>query len=210
MLISQVVAPKHAEDAAAAQQALKTAAVRMPDQNACATEISNAVQAAPLPTKVALLEILGAVGGTKALQTVGAAAKSDDPQLQDVGSRLLGVWMTIDAAPVLLDLAKSDNRYQGRALRGYIRITRQFTMSEQQRVEMSRNAMAAARQPDEQKQVLEVLKRYPNVEMLKLAVEAVQQPELKEDAVAAAEAISQKLPKTDEVRRLLSKAGLDK
>ena len=32
--------------------------------------------------------------------------KSDDPQLQDTGSRLLGKWNSVDAAPVLMDLAK--------------------------------------------------------------------------------------------------------
>ena len=46
--------------------------------------------------------------------------------------------------------------------------------------------MEAARQPAEQKLVLEVLKRYPNLEMLKLAVKAAQVPELKDDATEAA------------------------
>jgi hypothetical protein len=211
VLISQVMAPRHAEDAAAAQQALKTAAVRMPDREACAAELAAALQGAPTETKTVLLETLAAVGGTKALAAVGGAAKSRDPQLQDVGSRLLGEWMTIDAAPVLLDLAKGgpgeNYQYQGRALRGYIRIARQFTMPDAQRVEMCRNAMAASRQPAEQKLVLEVLKRYPSIEMLRLAAQAAQTPELKEDAAAAAAAIAQKLPKTSEVRELLSRAG---
>jgi HEAT repeat protein len=213
VLVSQAVSPRHAEDAAAAQQALKTAAVRMPDREACATELAAALARSPAETKTVLLETLGAVGGTKALATVGAAAKGSDPQLQDVGSRLLGEWMTIDAAPVLLDLAKAnpaDNKYQGRALRGYIRIARQFTMSEPERVAMCQKAFEASRQPAEQKLVLEVLKRYPNLEMLKLAAKAAEVPELKEDAAAAAGAIAQKLPKTDEVKKLLSQAGADK
>ena len=75
---------------------------------------------------------------------------------------------------------------------------------------MCQNALEAARQPAEQKLVLDVLKRYPNLEMLKLAVKAMQIPELKEDAAEAALAIAQKLAKTDEVRALLSKAGLEK
>jgi drug/metabolite transporter (DMT)-like permease len=154
--------------------------------------------------------VLAAVGGTKALAAVGAAGKSSDPALQDASTRLLGEWMTIDAAPVLLDLAKTSGNYQGRALRGYIRIARQFTMPDQQRAEMCKSAMEAARQPAEQKLVLEVLKRYPNLEMLKLAVKATQVPELKADAAEAALAISQKVGKTDEVRQLLSKAGLEK
>jgi HEAT repeat protein len=210
VLIDQVVAPKDSDSTAVAQAALKTAAVRMPDREACAAELAAAVNRSPVPTKSVLLDILAAVGGTKALQAVGAAAKSPDATLQDVSTRLLGEWMTIDAAPVLLDLAKTGGNYQIRALRGYIRIARQFTMSDQQRVEMCKNAMEAARQPAEQKLVLEVLKRYPHLEMLKLAVKATQVPELKEDAKEASLAISQKLGKTAEVRELLSKAGLEK
>jgi HEAT repeat protein len=178
VLISQVVTPTYAEDLPAAQQALKAAAVRMPDREACAAELTGALERSPAATRSALLEILGAVGGTKALATVGAAAKGSDPQLQDVGSRLLGEWMTIDAAPVLLDLAKSSDRYQGRALRGYVRIARQFTMPDQQRIEMCAHALAAARQPAEQKLVLEVVQRYPSVGMLKVAVQAAQLPDV--------------------------------
>jgi HEAT repeat protein len=210
VLINQVVAPKDSATSEVAQTALKTAAVRMPDREACAAELAAAVNRSPAATKSVLLEILAAVGGTKALAAVGAAAKSNDAALQDVGSRLLGEWMTIDAAPVLLDLSKASGRYQGRALRGYIRIARQFTMSEQERVEMCKRAMEAARQPAEQKLVLDVLKRYPNVEMLKLAVKAAQDPELKEEAKEATLAISQKLRPTEEVRKLKAQAGVDK
>jgi hypothetical protein len=113
--------------------------------------------------------------------------------------------MTIDAAPVLLDLAKSGGRYQGRAFRGYLRVARQFAASPQQRVEMCQTAFDATRQPAEQKLVFDVLKAYPSVDGLKLVVKAAQNPELKSDAAAAAQAISEKLPKTPEVRELLSK-----
>jgi HEAT repeat protein len=209
VLIGQVVTPKDSETATVAKAALKTAAVRMPDREACAAELTTALNRAPTATKVVLLDILAAVGGTKALAAVGAAGKSSDPTLQDASTRLLGEWMTIDAAPVLLDLSKSGGNYQTRALRGYIRIARQFATSEQQ-VEMCKNAMDVARQPAERKLVLEVLQRNPNVETLKLAIKAMQTPDVKEDATAAAKAISEKVPKSNEVRELLSKAGLDK
>jgi HEAT repeat protein len=210
VLVTQVMNPKDSETATVAQQALKTAAVRMPDREACAAELATALNRAPLATKSVLLDILAAVGGTKALAAIGAAAKNPDPTLQDVSSRLLGEWMTIDAAPVLLDLAKTGDKYQGRAFRGYLRIARQFTMTEPQRIEMCKNALEAAKQPAEKKLVLEVLQRYPNVEMLKLAVKAMQTPEVKDDASAAALAIAQKVGKTNEVKEVLSKAGLEK
>lgn len=214
VLISEVVKPKHPEDAAVAQQALKAACIRMPDREACAKELTAALERSPAATKGVLLPILGAVGGTKALETIALAAKGDDPELQDASSRLLGEWMTADAAPVLLDLAKTapGDKYQVRALRGYIRIARQFVMPEPQRAEMCQKALSASRQPAEQKLVLDVLKRYPNLDTLKLAVAAIEVPELKDDATQATLVIAQKLggKATAEAKDLLAKVGLDK
>lgn len=213
VLISQVVSPKHAEDAPVAQQALKTACIRMPDREACATELATGIEKSPVATKTILLEILADVGGTKALNTIGAAAKSDEPQLQDTGSRLLGKWNNVDAAPVLLDLAKTAPAYRDRAIKGYISLVRRFaTIPEPQRIEMCQNALAASRNAAEKKLVLDVLKLYPSIETLKLAVKATRElPELKDEATQATLAIAQKLGgKSDEVRELLSKAGLEK
>ncbi|HEV3025886.1 MAG TPA: HEAT repeat domain-containing protein [Pirellulales bacterium] len=213
VLIKQVVAPKHSEDATVALQALKAASVRMPDREACAVELNKALEAAGAPAKKVLLDILAAVGGTKALAAVGTAAKSDDADLKDVSSRLLGEWMTADAAPVLLDLAKTgpSDKFQVRALRGYVRIARQFVLPEAERMEMCQKALDACRTPAEQKLVLEVLKRYPTEPGLKLALRVLQVPELKDDATQTALAIAQKLPgKADVVRDLLSQAGLER
>jgi HEAT repeat protein len=211
VLVSQVVAPKRAEDAPVAQLALKTAAVRMPDRDACAVELSAALKRSPAPIKTVLLEILSEVSGAEALKTLGAAAKSNDPQLQDDGSRLLGKWNSVDAAPVLLDLAKTGPaaQYRIRALRGYIGLVRKFPMPDQQRAEMCQTALDASTQAAEQKLVLDVLKLHANLETLKVAIKAAEIPALKNDAGEAAKAIAQKV-KSEEAQKLLSKAGLDK
>lgn len=212
-LVSQVVDPQHPEDAPVAEKALKAASIRMPDREACAAELAAAIeQTQTVATKGVLLDILGAMGGPKALATLGAAASSKDTQLQDISSRLLGEWMTEDAAPVLLDLAKAPgNQYQIRALRGYIRIARQFVLPEAQRAEMCQKAFAASRQPAEKKLVLDILKRYPSVASLQQAVDAVKDPELKADATQAVLTIAQKIKgHGEEVKALLAQAGLEK
>jgi hypothetical protein len=181
----------------------------MADREACAGQLTTAISQSPVAAKVALLEILGAMGGAKALQTIGAAAKGDDEQLQDAGSRLLGEWMTVDAAPVLLDLAKmSDNQFNIRALRGHIRLARQFNMPEAQRAEMCQQALAASSRDAEKKLVLEVLERYPSVDMLKLAVKAAGDPAVKDEATRVALAIAQKLGgKSVDAQKLLQQIG---
>ncbi|HUQ72370.1 MAG TPA: HEAT repeat domain-containing protein [Planctomycetaceae bacterium] len=214
VLIAQVVTPKRADDGPVALQALKTASIRMPDREACASELAAALGRSSAMTKDDLLEILSEVGGAKSLQTIGAAAKSNDPQLQDTGSRLLGKWSSVDAAPVLLDLAKTapSDKYHVRAVKGYISLARRFaTMSESDRLEICQNALEVARYPADKKLVLDVLKLYPTVESLKLAIKAIQIPELKDDATEAALAIAPKIKgNADQVKDVLSKAGLDK
>ena len=215
VLIAQVVSPKRAEDLEAAILSLKTAAIRMPDQEDCASKLSGASNAATASTKVALLEIIGAVGGKKALQTIEQAAKTDDAQLKDVSSKLLGEWMTIDAAPVLLNLAKTGpaDKYQVRALKGYIRIARQFVKNESEKAAMFSNAFDSARQPAEQKLVIDNLKAFPSIDTLKLAVRIAQSPELKEEASQAAIAISEDKKfagKPEEAKDILAKAGIVK
>ncbi len=72
---------------------------------------------ASVAAKKDLLTVLGAMGGPKALATIAAAMHGGEDELQDVGSRVLGEWMTADAAPVLLEQAKtaSGDKYQLRA-----------------------------------------------------------------------------------------------
>jgi HEAT repeat protein len=211
VLIGRVASPKHSEDTAAAQRALREACVRMPDRDACVQQLVTAMGKAPPDAQNALLETIGHVGGSAALRTLATAATGPQPELRDTASRLLGGWMTEDAAPVLLDLAKSgaDDRYRTRALRGYLRITRQFKFPAAKRVEMCRGALQAATRDAERVLVLEVLEQNPSLDALRLAVEVGKSPTLKNQAVAASLAIAQKLgQRTAEIESLLAELGM--
>ena len=212
VLIAKVIATRQPEEDLVAQQALKAASIRMPDREVCAVELAKALERAPASAKGFILEILAEVGGTKALKTIGSAAKSNNPELQDVGSRLLGKWNSVDAAPILLDLAKTaEKKYQIRALRGYIAIARKFAMPAEQRAEMCQLAFNAALRPDEQILVLDVLKLYPGAETFRLAQDAMQVPELKREATEATLVIAQKLGgKELDLEQLLSEGGFEK
>jgi hypothetical protein len=164
---------------------------------------------APMSARLSLLKILSEMGGTQALQTIGNAAKDPNPEMQDIASQLLGQWMTVDAAPVLLELAQSNSRFRVRALRGYIRLARQFSMPEADRAKMCRMALQIAERDAERKLVLDVLQRYPNVDTLKLAAEAAKVPSLKNDATAASLAIAQKIGGSVDLKELLAQVGHD-
>ena len=211
LLVQQVQKPRDTADGEAALKALRVACVRMPDRDACAESIVVALATAPATAKPELLEILGQVGGTKALSGIVAAAKGDNAALQDVSTRLLGNWMTADAAPPLLELSQTmpQGKYQNRALKAYLRILRQFTPADADKSEMGRKAYAAARDNDDRKAVLDAVRRTPTMEMLNLIVAAGATPELKEEARAATATLLSKLtPPTPEAWELAGKLGL--
>lgn len=213
VLISQASNTKNADDVAAAQQALKAASVRMPDREACATELAAALEKAPAASKILLLDILGDVGGEKALKTLSAAAKGNNPQLQDAGSRVLGKWASLDAAPVLLDLAKTGPaaQFRNRALKGYISLARRFAMPDEDRADMCQKAFDLCKDTTEQKLILDVCRIQPSIETLKLAIKFMKVPELKEDATQTTLLVAQKLgAKGINVSEQLSKAGFEK
>ena len=147
------------------QSSLRSACVRMP-QEECAERLAAAMPNASPPDKILLLEQLTSVGGTTALKTVVAAAKSRDDAMRDAGTRLLGEWLSADAAPAMLDLAKTlpKGKYQIRALRGYVRIARQLNMTPDERIAVCRNTLEIAKRSDDKMLIFEVLKRYPTRE----------------------------------------------
>lgn len=210
ILIVQVLSPREGEEAAA-KKALMTASIRMPDRDACAAELAAALAHAPDSAKPALLEILGAVQGQRALAAINRAMKDGDPKLEDVGTRMLGSWMSVDAAPVLLDIAKNPrDEYQLRAMHGYIRLARQFAVSPKQRAEMCQTALDIAKRPDERKLVLNVLAGYPSVETLAVALKAWQDPAMKRDAQAAIVKMARKLVgRSAETQEMLARSGIE-
>lgn len=174
-----ILVERSVDGGAAALAALRKACVRMPDPDGCVQKLEVALAVAPPPTRLALLDIAGEVGGKRALAAVAAAARSTDQEtFQDTGTRLLGKWTTADAAPVLLDLVKSlpEGKYRDRALKGYLRIARQLAADEAQRIEMCRTALAAARNDADKGIIAEAIKGMPNAAAVQKAVEPQPQP----------------------------------
>lgn len=194
-LIERTVRARNAEELAAAADALKAAAGRMPDRDACAQVLAAAMANANTPAKCKLLESLGAVGGAKALAAITEASMASDADVQGAAAQALGDWMTPDAAPALLQMAKAatNDRLKVRALRGYLRIARQFVVSDDARLAMFHAALDAAHRDDERRLALDVLIRIPSPKTLALATDRLAQPALRDAAAEAAIAIGGKL-----------------
>jgi len=183
----------------------------MPDREACAAKLAAAISRASTKEKSNIVDILAAMGGPKALATIGAAAKGKDAAVQDTATKALGKWMTVDAAPVLLDLAGENSgcKYRDRALRGYIRLARQFSMPDDERAQLCEKALKAANRNEDRKLVLEALERHPSKDGLKIVVQAMYFPGMKEDTRKTSLVIAQKVGgDRAEVRQLLAQIGV--
>jgi len=186
-------AAKSEAETTALGEALKAACSRAPDREAAVRQLVAALSQKP-EDKLALLPILGTVGGDEALKAVAAAARDADPDVQDTATRVLGEWMTPDGAPVLLDIAtKHDNpKYKVRAMRGYVRMIRQLDIPPGDKLTMFRTAFPLAR-PEEQKLLVEVLGRIPNGAALKAVLPYLKDDKLRDAAAGAALAVGEKL-----------------
>ncbi len=208
-LIARLAATKTDREAAALDKALRDVCLRAEDREAVTAQLAAALPEVDGPVKSRILDTLNVVGGTTSLKTVAAAAQSDDGELRDAASRILGQWKSADAAPVLLELHNTTNedRLKIRAIRAYIRIARQFDMPADRRAAMCRTALKAAERDADKQLVLEVLLRYPSEEMQAIAMEAAENPALKEQALLVVMGMASKGINRAELGRALAQAG---
>ena len=197
-LLARIPAKKTPDEESAVKRAIQVACARTPDREVCAEQLSQVMSGAQTEVKIFLLEQLATVGGTKSLATIVAAARSEEDAIQDAATRVLGEWMSADAAPELFDLAKTltHKKYRIRALRGYIRIARQLSASPEQSVEICRNALAIADRDDERTLTIDVLGRVATSEALTVVVTCLNDDRLKGRAAGAVIAIGEKLVQT--------------
>jgi hypothetical protein len=179
--------------------ALESAFLRMP-QEECAEKITAAMAKATPAVQVLLLEQLAVIGGPSALKTVVSAAQSNVEHLQDAATRVLGEWLTADAAPEIFKLINSlpQGKYRTRVLRGYIRIARQLDMTMDQRMEVCRNAISTADRKDEKLLVLAVLRRHRSREGIAIANSLINEPGLKKQAQTTIARIREYVGQDDE------------
>ena len=74
--------------------------------------------------RLALFSVLGRIGGPKALETINAAIKADNAEVQDAGVRALCNWPDDSVAAQLLQMAGTAPNESHRlwALRAYVRV----------------------------------------------------------------------------------------
>ena len=194
VLIARAVAQDKPEEAKSAEAALRAACSRMSDRDASTAKVLDAIASAQVPAKCTLLGVLVTIGGDKALKAVAAAASDSNAEIRRAGYRALGEWTSADAGPELLNLVKSsDPELKVGALRGYIRVARQFDIPDAPRLAMFREIMTLAQRDDERRLALDILKQIRTTESLSIAVGYLDQPKLRDAAANVAVTMSEKM-----------------
>jgi hypothetical protein len=192
-----VQALEREQDEAKVDWYLRAACTRLPRED-CAATVVAMYNEADRSGKEKLLSLLKQIGGPTALAAVASAAS--DPKMADKATEILGQWNTPeDAAPLAaacLKLAKSGSRYKTRAIRAYIRIPRQFDLSNEQRINMAKIAFDTAIRPEDKELIFEIFKRMINTASVNAALSYADQPEYSEKACDAAVFVAEKIQGT--------------
>jgi hypothetical protein len=169
--------------------------MRMPDREACARQLDAGLARASGGACLALLHLLGQVGGARALETLKSAVKKGEPSVRDAALHILSEWQDVTAAPELLALARtSDNRtHKVLALRGYIRLIGQRDLPPDRKLVMCREALPLIERPEEKQLLLGALGGVHSAGGLALVAPYLDDPVLNEEASAAAVAIGERL-----------------
>lgn len=161
---------------AAIQKAIHAAVFRSTQPDACAEALAAEIPRSRGADREFLFDQVLNAGGPRAVALMRDFATGPDEALQDAATKTLGLWLSADAAPVLLEVAQRGGKFANRALGGYIRIFRQFELPEAERVAMAAKALKVASRPDERNAAMDAMTRFPCVGTFELALEQLDVP----------------------------------
>jgi len=193
-LLARAASP---EDLEAIEQALSAVSLKAADPAGCVAQVEARFAQASPAQKCALVRVLGAIGGASSLKAVRSAVADPSLEVHAAAIRALGAWNTADAAPDLLELAKTAGSPTDKmiCLRGYLRLAGQTELAVDKRLAMCREAAALAQKDDEKKLLLAALGGIPSVEALELVTPCLDEAGVKEEAAAAVADVSAKVLK---------------
>jgi HEAT repeat protein len=128
-----------------------------------------------------LLPLVGRVGGKKLISFVGDIASSDDATRRKIGIDALSKWPDASVSDKLLEIASktTDPAERNQAFQGYVKISAtRDNRSDQQRLDRMKEAMKAAKSPEEQTFVLNRTRTAYAVESVRFILPYVDESQL--------------------------------
>ena len=208
-LLDVLMRLSESQDLSAIERALSAVCTKTDNPQSNTSKLTGLLNRTSPGQKAVLLQVLGVIGGPDALEAVRKAVNDTNNQVRAAAVRSLCGWKTADAAPDLLRLARTSPDRAGKtaALRGYISLVRDPSLSTAEKLAICKKAADLIQRNQEKKLLLGVLGNVPSSEALAMAMENLNDPATKLEASFAAVAISEKIvgrhPK--EVRNALQK-----
>lgn len=191
-LIKMLAAASGAEDILHLQEAAAAAARRGPDPEVSADTLLGLMKNAPPAERLAILRVLPALGGAKALRAVADEARGPDLQSQGVAVLALARWPDLRAAGELLRVAETtpDLRNRLLALHGYVQLVGRSALPNRKKLELLGTALEQAKDDSGRRPVLAGLSGIREPESFRLLSEHLDSPALRDTAAAALALIS--------------------
>jgi len=184
----------------AATGAVSHVCAKAGDPDACATQVAARMPKADADTQVALVKVLGSVGGPKALEAVKGAVGSKNDDVHTNAIRTLAGWKTPDVLPVLEQVAKAatSDRDRTLALRGYTQWAKRGGkggLPGRQRLDICRTTADLVKSEGDKRLLLGVLGQVQSPAALKMIVPHLNDPAVRNEACAAAVRVAEELLK---------------
>ncbi|MHC4741367.1 MAG: HEAT repeat domain-containing protein [Planctomycetota bacterium] len=148
-----------------------------------------------------LIRILSATPGDEPLQYLQSASKDPAAEIRDCAVRTLADYPQASAAPILLDIFETSRNRTHRtlALRGCIRLCKTTETPPEAAVKLYRQAMQRAATAAEKKLILSGLGELTHSSTLQIALDTMQDREVKAEASLAVLNLAQKLIDIDPI-----------
>lgn len=184
------------------KSAIRTISLRQTDKEMTAARLVTNLKILRGQNRIDILDLLGELGGSKALTVLVEYVMDSDPDLQDNAVRILSSWKDQIAAPYLLQIAQRhpNGKFRNRALKGYVRLVRESNDPDAVRLQRCEEAMKVASRLDEKKIVVMAYGRIFSEDSLQKLAFFFDNPDLKEKAFEAATDILERLPKNRSVK----------
>lgn len=176
-------------------KAISSVSLRSGDAAAATAAILPALSRAPLAPKVELVTVLGTIGGKSALEAVWQALSDSHPAVHAAALRALADWPDASVMPVLQQFISTTKDAEDRAVAfgGFVRATRESTLSNAEKLTAMKSAATLATQVEQKRLVLAGMGDIPTLDSFQAVVSYLGEPDLAEDASASAVRIAAKL-----------------
>ena len=162
-----------------AERNVASVCARIDNQDQRATKLIESLNTVPVSDRDELLSLVGRVGGKKLIDFVADIAFGNDAARRKLGIDALSKWPDASVADKLLEIVNkaSDPAERNQAFQGYVKIgATRDNRNDKQRLDRMKDAMKAAKTPEEQTLVINRTRTSYDVEAVRFVLPYLDQP----------------------------------